>query len=131
MIYYIYFAIVLLYAIFGAYVYVYRKEKINIKEVMNLFWISLILRSFDFLSTVFFTTRLGIDYEGNLIARVFMYMFGIWGGLFVSLAFFIPLTFFLFVAVNFSTKDLGWKIFKITIILIGIFVPIINLSSAI
>jgi hypothetical protein len=131
MIYYIYFIIFILYAIFGAYIYTYKKERIEIKEVMNLFWINLILKIFDVLSTVFFTTRLGIDYEGNLIARVFMYMFGIWGGLIVSLAFLVPLTFFLFVAVNFFTKGIGWKIFKIIIILMGFFVPIINLLSAI
>ena len=41
-----YFTIVIAFALFGAYIYVYRKDKINITQVVRLFYISLILRVF-------------------------------------------------------------------------------------
>ena len=124
-----YFIIVIIYACFGAYIFTYRKDKINMKQVMNLFWISLILRAFDLGSTILFTSKLGIDYEGNLIARVLMFMFGIWGGLIISLLILVPVMFFIFVAINSMVKEFGWKMFYMIVVVIGILVPISNLTG--
>jgi len=128
--YYFYFAVLIIFSIFGVYIYFKKGEKFNRQEVLNLFLISCGLRVFDFISTIYFTSKLGIDMEGNILARILMYMFGTYAGLFICSAFLIPLTFFLFVAVNYSTRNgIAWKIFKIIVIITGIMVPIINFAS--
>ena len=122
-----YFTIVIAFALFGAYIYVYRKDKINITQVVRLFYISLILRVFDTASTILFTSILGIQYEGNLIVRTLMYQFGIFGGLAVSILILVPTMFFIYVATNSMVKDYGWKMFCVIIIISGLLIPIYNL----
>lgn len=117
--------------VYGIYVYIYKKEKVKMDEVMSLFWINIVLKGFDGFSTFFFAKRLGIEYEGNILARFFMNNFGIINGVIVSTILFIVLTFFIFVAVNSQIKKTGWKIFRIGIILTGILIPIMNIIGAI
>lgn len=120
------------YSLFGIYIYSrpYLRERVNFKQVWGLFGIFCFLKIFDILSTAYFTSKLGISYEGNMFVREFMNIFGIWGGLAVSTIIFIPYAFFLFLSVNYVAKNgRGWKIFKMIIITIGVLVPIVNLGS--
>ena len=117
--------------IYGIYIFIYKRKKVNMEEVMSLFWINIVLKGFDGLSTIFFTKRLGIEYEGNVLARFFMNNLGITVGVIASVALFILLTFFVFITINLQIKNSrGWKVFRIGIILTGILVPILNVITA-
>jgi len=114
-------------------IYIYAKErlreKVNLDEVFQLFWIVIILRIFDVLSTVYFTNKIGIETEGNLIARAFMLQFGIGPGIILMFMLSIPLMFFWFILINYLFKNrFGWKLFRALIITISIIVPLMNLS---
>lgn len=123
----LYYIFVMSMVVYGVYIYYKKKEKFNRKEVMELFIISCVLKIFDFTSTIYFTNKLGIEYEGNMLARFLMFIFGNYMGLVVSLAIMLPMIFFLFVAINYSLRDeIGWKIFKIIFIIVGILIPIWN-----
>jgi hypothetical protein len=128
--YYLYFTLLLTYSVFGIYVFIKKKSDINLKEIVNLFMIMFVFRIFDLLSTVFFISKLGIEAEANLIAKNLMNSYGVYYGLFLSSLILFPLTFFLFVAANYSLKNtrLGWAIFKIVVLVVCITVPIINLA---
>lgn len=131
----IFFCMIVGCSFFGIYIYSkpYLREKVNLRQVWELFWIFNFLKIFDILSTVYFTSRLGIEYEGNLLVRELMNVFGIWGGLGVASLLFIPYSFFLFLSINYvsnvSNNGIIWKIFKILIITVGIIVPLINIGS--
>lgn len=131
-IYFIYFVTLIAYS--GVGIYIYSKERlkqqVNMKEVWKLFWIIVVLRVFDVLSTIYFTTKLGTEYEGNLIARAFMDYFGIHGGIALIFLLSIPFMFFWFIMINYIFKNkTGWRIFKVLMITISIIVPLINLSA--
>jgi hypothetical protein len=119
-------------AVIGIFIYFKKslKTKVNLKEVWQLFWIILLLRIFDVLSTIYFTNKLGIEYEGNLIARAFMFQFGIIPGILLIFILSLPMMFFWYVLINyiFRNKKIGWKIFRIIIIMISVIIPIINFS---
>jgi len=123
----LYYIFVMSLTIYGIFIYVKKKEQFNMREVMELFIIFCLLKIFDFTSTIYFTNKLGIEYEANILARFLMHMFGNYIGLIVALAIITPMVFFLFVTINCLSKDgISWKIFKIIIILMSIFVPIYN-----
>lgn len=130
-IYLIYF-LFLIGSLIGFYIYSKKKfkEKINFKEVWGLFLIMVLLRAVDVISTIYFTNKIGIEYEGNLIAKTFMTEFGIIPGITIVYISSIPLMLSWFIIVNyiFRNKKIGWKIFKTAIIVIGIIIPIINFS---
>lgn len=128
----LFFVLSVSYSLFGIYIYSrpYLREKANLKQVWGLFGIFCFLKIFDILSTAYFSTRLGVSYEGNIVVRELMNTFGIWGGLAFSTLIFIPYSFFLFLSVNYVAKNgTGWKIFKMIVITIGVLVPIVNLGS--
>lgn len=127
-----YFGAMCLYAVVGIYIYSRRslRERVNMRQVWSLFWIFNFLKIFDILSTIYFTTRIGIEYEGNLLTRVLMEQFGIFGGLGLVTIFFIPFSFFFFLTFNYIFKNgKGWKVFKMIIITVSILVPLINVGS--
>jgi hypothetical protein len=129
----IYFFTLIGYALIGVFIYSQKRlrEKVNLKEVWQLFWIIIILRAFDVLSTIYFTNKIGIEYEGNLIARAFMFQFGnVIGILLISLLI-IPIMFFWFVLLNYIFKDnkMGWKFFRALMITVSVIVPLINFFS--
>lgn len=131
-IWFVYFLTLIGYSCVGIYIYSKPrlKEKVNMKEVFQLFWIVLILRVFDVLSTIYFTTKLGVEYEGNLIARAFMQFFGIHLGISLIFLLSIPLIFFWFVMLNYIFKNgVGWRTFKVIIITISVVIPLINLFA--
>lgn len=117
----------------GLYIYINKKlrEQVNLKEVWKLLLIVMILRIFDVISTIYFTNKIGIEYEGNLVARTLMTQFGIIPGMIMIYISTIPLMFFWFIIVNyiFKNKKIGWKIFSWIMIAIGIIVPIVNFSA--
>ena len=121
-------------AINGIYVYSRQKlrKQVDMKEVLRLFWIMFILKIFDVLSTIYFTHKIGIEYEGNIIAKFFMLQLGIVPGIVLLFIISLPLLFFWFILMNFifnkPGKGKGWIIFKALMITIGIIVPLINLS---
>jgi hypothetical protein len=125
----IYFISLMGLSLIGIFIYSKKRlrEKVNMKEVWQFFWIIFILRIFDVISTIYFTKKIGIEYEGNVLARIFMEHLGIYLG--ISMIFFltIPLMFFWFVLLNYILKDkIGWKIFKMLTLTISIIIPIIN-----
>lgn len=130
----IYFVTLIGYSSIGVYIYWKKRlrAKVNMKDVWQLFGIVTLFRVFDVLSTIYFTNKLGIEYEGNLIARAFMMQYGILPGIITVFLFTLPLTFFWFILMNYifgQTKNgIGWKIFKVLLITISAIVPIINLS---
>jgi hypothetical protein len=130
----IYFITLIGYSLAGVYIYWKKRlrAKVNMKEIWQLFGIVTLFRVFDVLSTIYFTNKLGIEYEGNLIARAFMMQYGIIPGILTISLLTIPLMFFWFVLMNYifgqTKKGIGWKIFKVLIIMISAIVPIINLS---
>jgi hypothetical protein len=117
-------------------IFVYSKQKlkkqVNMKEVLRLFWIIFILKILDVLSTIYFTHKIGIEYEGNILAKFFMLQLGIVPGIILLFIISLPLIFFWFILMNFifnrPGKRIGWVIFKALMIAIGIIVPLINLS---
>ena len=128
--YLIYFITLIAYSLVGVYIYFNKRlrKKVNLKEVYKLFWIIFLLRIFDVLSTIYFTRKLGIEYEGNLIARAFMEFFGIIPGVLLIFSLTIPLIFFWFILLNYIFKNgIGWRIFKVIMIIISILVPLINI----
>jgi hypothetical protein len=108
------------------------KKQVNMKEVLRLFWIIFILKIFDVLSTIYFTHKIGVEYEGNILAKFFMLQLGIVPGIILLFIISLPLIFFWFILMNFifnrPGKRMGWVIFKALMITIGIIVPLINLS---
>jgi hypothetical protein len=127
----IYFFTLAAYSLVGVFIYTKKRlrEKVNLKEVWQLFWIVLILKIFDILSTIYFTKKLGIEYEGNLIAKDFMTYLGIVPGILLISLLSIPIMFYWFVLINYIFKNgKGWKFFKMLILAISIIVPLINLS---
>lgn len=113
----------------GMFIYSKKRlrEKVNMKDVWQLFWIISIFKVFDVISTIYFTRKLGIEYEGNVLARMFMEYFGIYWG--ISIIFFLtlPLMLFWFILLNYVFKGhIGWKLFKILIVTISVIVPLIN-----
>jgi hypothetical protein len=123
-------------AINGIFVYSQQKlrKQVNMKEVLQLFWIIFILKILDVLSTIYFTHKIGIEYEGNILAKFFMLHLGIVPGIILLFIISLPLMFFWFVLMNFifnkpgRRKGMGWIIFKALMIAIGVIVPLINLS---
>ena len=121
-------------AINGIYVYSRQKlrKQVDMKEVLRLFWIMFILKIFDVLSTIYFTHKIGIEYEGNIIAKFFMLQLGIVPGIVLLFIISLPLLFFWFILMSFifskPGREIGWIIFKALMISIGIIVPLINLS---
>ena len=117
----------------GIFIYSQKKlkKRVNMKEVMYLFWIEFILKIFDVLSTIYFTHKIGVEYEGNILAKFFMLQLGIIPGIILFFIISLPLLFFWFVLMNFifdKGKRIGWIIFKALIITIGVIVPLINFS---
>jgi hypothetical protein len=124
--------------VFGIYIYSQKelRQKINQKDVWNLFYVMTILRFCDVLSTISFTSKLGIQYEGNVVARLLMTQFGIVSGMLLMFLIFLPLMFFWISSVNFifdrpeqPSRRFGWKLFKVIIITLNIIVIFINLSA--
>jgi hypothetical protein len=117
-------------ALIGVFIFSQKKlrVRVNLKEVWQLFWIVILLRIFDVISTIYFTNKLGIEYEGNLIAKAFMSQFGIIPGILLIFILSIPMMFFWYVLVNyiFKNQKLGWKTFRIIVIIISVIIPIIN-----
>jgi hypothetical protein len=100
------------------------------KEVWKLFCIVTILRVFDVLSTIYFTNKIGIEYEGNIIAQAFMLQFGNVIGIILISLLTIPMLFFWFILLNYILKEhkIGWSLFKALMITVSVIVPLINLS---
>lgn len=131
-IWFIYFLTLAGYSLVGVYIYSKErlKQKVNMKEVYNFFGIILLLRVFDVLSTIYFTSKLGIEYEGNLLARAFMSYFGIYWGISLIFLLSIPLMFFWFILLNYVFKNgTGWKIFKGIMLFVCVVVPLLNLTA--
>lgn len=134
-----YILLLLSFIIFITGIYVYFKKKlraeVNLKEVWKLFWTIQILKVFDVLTTIGFTSKLGIEYEINPIARFFMLQFGIITGLIMMSVLLMPFTFFWLVLANYITENnkigtsILWKIYKGIIIGVFIITIIINLSA--
>lgn len=103
----------------------------NFKEVWQLFWIVFVLHIFDILSTIYFVNKIGVEYEGNIIARTVMIWFGTVPGLLLFFIITLPILFFTYVFINYLFKNhkLGWKIYAGIIITISIIVPIYNLTA--
>jgi hypothetical protein len=119
------------YALIGVFIYSQKRlrEKVNMKEVWKLFCIVTALRVFDVLSTIYFTNKIGIEYEGNIIAQAFMLQFGnVFGIILISLLT-IPMLFFWFILLNYVLKKkIWWGLFKALMITVSVIVPLINLS---
>ena len=117
--------------IFGVYIY-YKKDlrkKVNMKQVWNFFILISVLRILDILSTIYFTTKIGIVYEGNLAARTIMTYLGISLGMSTLYLLSLPFTFFWFVLLNYLfSKNFGWRFFQGLMITVSIIVPLINMS---
>jgi hypothetical protein len=123
--------LLLLFTALGIYIYCSKhlKERVNMKEVWQLFGIIFFLKIFDILSTLYFISILGIEAEGNLLAKIFMYKLGINAGLLLIFLFSLPNLFFMFILTNYVFRNtLAWQTFKMTIITVNVLVPLINLS---
>ena len=118
--------------ILGVYIY-YRKDlrkKVNMKQVWNFFILISVLRILDILSTIYFTTKMGVEYEGNLIARLMMSYLGITFGMSTLYLLSLPFTFFWFVSLNYLlSKNFGWRFFQILMVATSIIVPIYNCTT--
>jgi tetrahydromethanopterin S-methyltransferase subunit G len=119
-------------SIVGVYIYSRKKlrQKVNLKEVWQFFWIMLLLRLFDIISTIYFTNKIGIQYEGNILARDIMFQFGIIPGMLLVYIIQIPLMFFWFVWINYRFKKNKkyWRYFKIIMVAISVIIPSYNFS---
>lgn len=130
-----YFGLILC-SLIGAIIYsrkAYRKN-INFTEIWHFFWIISALRVLDVLSTLRFVYKLGIEYEGNLVAKLFMTQFGIVPGIILIYVTSMPLLFFWLVLARFAFngsayKNKIWKLFKAVLLAISIIIPIVNMSA--
>jgi hypothetical protein len=91
----------------------------------------IVLKIIDVISTIYFTTRIGVQFEANPVARETMLLFGIVPGMILLFILLLPLMFFWFVMVNFmfNKHKWGWNIFKVIMIIIAIIIPINNFLS--
>jgi hypothetical protein len=106
------------------------RKKVDLKEVWRFFWVMVVLKTCDVLSTIYFTNKIGIEYEGNLLAKSFMLKFGILWGLFLITIIMLVFVFFWTVFMNYVFKKTKkWKIFKATLIVSNIIVVIINMTA--
>ena len=119
----------------GAVIYFKKdlKKKLDLKEIWTFFWIITGLRICDVLSTIYFTSKIGIEFEGNLLAKFFMQKFGIVSGLCYISIITLVFVFFWIVFMSYAFKDeVGmkkWKIFKATLIVTHIIVIILNMLA--
>ena len=131
-IWWIMYSITILVFIFGVYVFFNKKlrKKVNMKQVWNFFILISVLRILDILSTIYFTTKMGVEYEGNLIARLMMSYLGITFGMSTLYLLSLPFTFFWFVSLNYLlSKNFGWRFFQILMVATSIIVPIYNCTT--
>ena len=131
-IWWIMYSITILVFIFGVYVFFNKKlrKKVNMKQVWSLFILISVLRILDILSTIYFTTKMGVEYEGNLIARLMMSYLGITFGMSTLYLLSLPFTFFWFVLLNYLfSKNFGWRFFQILMVATSIIVPIYNCTT--
>ena len=121
--------------IYGIIIFSKKKmmKKVDYKDVLYFFKIVFILKILDCLSTAYFSYKIGIENEANLMVRIFMTYLGIPLGIFISLMISLPALFFWLIAVNYYFKNIVvkpnlWKIFKIIIIIIISTIIILNMS---
>ena len=118
-------------SLLAIYILVHKRKKLNFKKIWKFIIIIYFLKIFDILSTLFFVGKLGIEAEGNSIARFFMNYFGVIPGLVFHTIFIFPFIFLLSCAIMNMTQELEkewiWKVFSWIFIFFAIVIPIYNL----
>ena len=120
-------------AITGLIIFIKNKNEIDLKKIKIFMFFFFLVSIPDVFTTYLFTKKLGIHYEGNLLARTLMYKFGIVWGMFLAKLIAFPIIFFISMIplyAEFKTGKPFFKAYAIAFIAIGIIICINNFLNA-